>query len=92
MKTMEYNKKQMEEHNFFHNYSSYEIYSEVIDILHNKNIDMSTFDSFKKSLKIAGFKDKKMLIEITNSFERKVKNKSYEDIYDILLQYNKCVL
>ncbi len=89
MKTMEYNKKQMEDHNFVHNYSPYEIYTEVINILHNKNVDMSTFDLFKKSLKIAGFKDKKMLIEITNAFERKVKNKSYEDIYDILLQYNK---
>lgn len=92
MKTMEYNKKQMDEHNFFHNYSSYEIYTDVINILHNKNVDMSTFDLFKKSLKIAGFKDKKMLIEITNAFEKKVKSKSYEDIYDILLQYNKSVL
>ena len=92
MKTMEYNKTQMDEHNFFHNYSSFDIYKEVIDILHNKNVDMSTYDLFRKSLKMAGFKDKKMLIEITNAFEKKVKCKSYEDIYDILLQYNKFVL
>ena len=92
IKTMDHNKKQMDEHNFYHNYSSYEIYTEVINILHNKNVDLSTFDLFKKSLKFSGFKDKKMLIEITNAFEKKVRNKSYEDIYDILSQYNNCVL
>ena len=88
-KTMENNKTQMDEHNFCHDYSSYEIYKEVIDILHNKNVDMSTYELFRSSLKNSGFKDKKMLIEITKAFQKKVKNKSYEDIYDILLKYNK---
>ena len=86
---MESNKKQMDHHNFFPNSTHYEIYKDVINKLHQKNVDLNTFDSFTSSYKSAGFKNKTMLIELNSSFQKIAKRKSIKEIYDILIKYNK---